>query len=653
MSMSSNDARPASARSAPGDRWRRLRARLATHRAWIWLGVFSLICCWKYSDPNQLRSHAAVAEAHGDGFYYYAYLRSLWFDHDVDFTNDFQLPGLADQFHAGINPITHRPQNVFTVGPALFWMPMVPVAKVAQHIAEWSGAPHVPKVNGSEYDFQRVVLLGSVLAGLVTVGLGILLALELTEPTLAAIAGIGLCLGSPLIWFMLRQPSFSHATQACAVALFATFWVQRYGSRTPWHWALMGALLGLAMNVRPQDVAHGLLPFAEWCIVLVQLVRARKPVGAWLRNAVLLLATTIISFAPLMFIWRAIYGVWTLVPQGSGFLDFGNSRWDATLFTSRSGLFAWHPLLLLSLCGLIVLACWRSQPRKYRLLAALAIVVLFAQSYINGAAKDWWGGWAFGGRRFSGCTLYFMVGFAAVLESGRRVIARNPLRVTQLAGLGVVLVFALYNRSMADDYTYFRLWLDKAQPMKRGIAAAMNKTLDDTYHYTGNPGSWPMNLLYAWRIGGSPESYDTVAAADLDAAPYPQQVRLDEFHAAAGFEPESDFQNRRVRLARGHKAAWAFAVRVGVDASGIARLAASRPGLRVRMRAGGTTFFDQRLGSTFQEYPFKLPAAATSAGVVVVNVEQDVPHPGDFVAWDDLTLTLVDRRPPEERPPAE
>ncbi|MET0283236.1 MAG: hypothetical protein ABW352_02155 [Polyangiales bacterium] len=653
MSTSSIQARLASARSAVADRWRTLRASLAPHRAWIWLGVFSLICCWQYSDPNQLRSHAAVAEAHGDGFYYYAYLRSLWFDHDVDFTNDYRLPALADQFHAGVNPITKRPQNVFTPGPALFWMPMVPVAKLAQPLAEKLGAPHVPKLDGTEYDFQRIVLFASVLAGLVTVGLGILLALELTEASLAAIAGIGLCLGSPLIWFMLRQPSFSHATQACAVALFASFWVYRYGSRTPWHWALMGALLGLAMDVRPQDVAHGLLPFVEWCIVLVQLVRERKPVGQWFRNAFLLLGCTIITFSPLMLIWRAIYGAWTLVPQGSGFMDWGNSRWDATLFTSRSGLFAWHPLLLLSFCGLIALALWRSQPAKYRLLAALAIVVLFAQSYINGSAKDWWGGWAFGGRRFSGCTLYFMVGFASVLEGGRRLIARNPLRVAQLASLGLVLVFALYNRSMADDYTFFRLWLDKPQPMKRGIAAALAKTLDETYGYTGNPGSWPMNLIYAWRIGGSPESYDTVAAADMDAAPYPQTMKLDEFHAAAGFEPEKQYQNRTVRIARGTKAAWAFAVRVSVEASGIARLAASRPGLRVRMSAGGTTFFDHRLGSTFREYPFKLPPAATSAGVVVVNVEQGVQRPGDFIAWDDMTLTLLDRRPPEEQPPPE
>jgi hypothetical protein len=653
MSMSSVHARLVSARSALGDRWRRLRARIAPNRAWIFLGLFSLLCSWQYSAPQQTRSAAAVVEAHGDGFYYYVYLRSLWFDHDVDFTNDFQITGLADQFHAGVNPITRRPRNVFTIGPAFFWMPMVPVAKVAQRLAEWRGAPHEAQLHGGEYDFQRVVLFASVLAGLVTVGLGILLALRLTEPTLAAIAAIGLCLGSPLIWFMLRQPSYSHAPQACAVAMFASFWLLRYGSRSVWHWTAMGALLGLAMDVRPQDVAHGLLPFVEWCLVLVQLVRERKPIGAWFRNAFALLGATLVTFSPLLFAWRAIFGRWTLVPQGANFMDWSNSRWEATLFSSRAGLFAWHPMLLVALCGLFVLAFWRSQPLKYRLLAMLAIVVLFAQSYINGAARDWWGGWAFGGRRFSGCTLYFMVGFATLLEAGRRLIARHPVRVAQLAGLGVVLVFALYNRSMADDYTQFRLPADRAQPMKRGIAAALNKTLDEAYAYTGNPGAWPMNLLYAWRIGGSPESYDTIAANDLHASSRPQKIALDEFHAAAGYEPESPYQGRTVRIARGPKACWAFAVRVAVHASGIARLAASRPGLRVRMKAAGELFFDHEIGPKFQEYPFKLPPAASKAGVVVVNVEQSVQKPEDFVAWDHLTLTLLDPRPRAEQPAVE
>jgi hypothetical protein len=36
------------------------------------------------------------ARLQSDGFYYFAYLRSLAFDHDVDFANDYRLLGLGD-----------------------------------------------------------------------------------------------------------------------------------------------------------------------------------------------------------------------------------------------------------------------------------------------------------------------------------------------------------------------------------------------------------------------------------------------------------------------------------------------------------------------------------------------------------------------------
>jgi hypothetical protein len=108
---------------------RRVRAagRAAVRRGhWLALALFAVLVSLQYSSATPVRAPVGVPEAHGDGLYYYAYLRSLAFDHDVRLENDYQL--LGDQFHAGINPLTKRAQNVFTIGPALFWMPFVPLA---------------------------------------------------------------------------------------------------------------------------------------------------------------------------------------------------------------------------------------------------------------------------------------------------------------------------------------------------------------------------------------------------------------------------------------------------------------------------------------------------------------------------------------------
>jgi len=39
------------------------------------------------------------ARLQSDGFYYFAYLRSIAFDGDVEFTNDYKLLGLGDKVH--------------------------------------------------------------------------------------------------------------------------------------------------------------------------------------------------------------------------------------------------------------------------------------------------------------------------------------------------------------------------------------------------------------------------------------------------------------------------------------------------------------------------------------------------------------------------
>ncbi|MDB4988854.1 MAG: hypothetical protein JWN04_4032 [Myxococcaceae bacterium] len=625
----------------------RLRELAKGRAPWLWLFLFALLVSFAYTTPTPPRAAPAVPEAHGDGLYYYAYLRSLAFDRDLDFSNDYAL--LGDQFHAGVNPITRRPQNVFTVGPALFWLPLVPVAELAQDLSEWFGAPH-EELDGTEPSFQRIVLFGSTLAGLVATALALALALRITEPSFAILASIGLCVGSPLIWFMLRQPSFSHATDACAVALFASAWLARFGSRSLLQWVGMGLLLGLAMLVRPQNIAHVMLPLAEWLWLAVPLIRARdaRALSKWVATGGAFVLAAALAFSPLLWIWRSLYGRWTLVPQGADFMHWYDSRWDVTLFSSRGGLFAWHPLILLSVVGLFVLACSRRYARELRLFAVLGIVILLAQSYINGAARDWWGGWAFGGRRFLSCTIYFAAGLATMLETFRRFVVARPARFAKLSAAAFVCMFALYNRSLADDYLFSRVAPDAAQPMKPRYASALLKTLDEGYALFGNPGSWPANLWFAFRARTSPERYDTAAAHDLVEHPAGALAFfVEEEFPMGGFDPEpSEWAGRRCRIAREPRATWVFALRRQIELRALISVAASEPHTRVRMRIGGHVVLDREITTSYADYTFDVPLAETHSGLFYVEVEQTLPRPGAFVAWEKAFFTF--HNPPPE-----
>ena len=62
------------------------------------------------------------ARLQSDGFYYYAYLRSLTFDRDVEFSNDYRMLGLGDKAHL-FNPTpTGYAQSAWTIGPAIVWL---------------------------------------------------------------------------------------------------------------------------------------------------------------------------------------------------------------------------------------------------------------------------------------------------------------------------------------------------------------------------------------------------------------------------------------------------------------------------------------------------------------------------------------------------
>ena len=83
--------------------------------------------------------YATCLAAHkpgADGFYGWIYARSLAYDGDLDFTNDYALCG--DPWSMGWETATHHRANVFYIGPAVFWTPAIWLLKHFVH-----GEPNV------------------------------------------------------------------------------------------------------------------------------------------------------------------------------------------------------------------------------------------------------------------------------------------------------------------------------------------------------------------------------------------------------------------------------------------------------------------------------------------------------------------------------
>lgn len=374
----------------------------------------------------------------GDAIQYYVYLRSLAFDGDLDFRNEYAAlyrPAAAD---AGGNvwlterTATGRPPNMMSVGPALLWSPFFLLACLAVALARLAGVD-VP-FDGFAAPFQLSAGVGGIAYAAVGAYLAYRLAARL-YPRMPAFWGtLAAWLATPAVYYSLVSPAYSHAASLFTVALFTCTWFVTRGDDRYRRAALVGALGGLAMLVRWQDVIVLALPALETIRRVAR--RQLDPGPAALRAIVMALAAGLIV-VPQLVAWQRIYGTPIVMPQGAGFMHWTDPALWQVLFSTRHGLLSWTPAVLPALVGLALVR--RRDPG----LGWGAVVVVLLSVYINACVADWWAGEAFGARRFVGDTAFFALGLTAVFAAkpwaGRPAI----VRAAALALVGYNLLFLL------------------------------------------------------------------------------------------------------------------------------------------------------------------------------------------------------------------
>ena len=152
---------------------------------------------------------------------------------------------------------------------------------------------------------------------------------------------------------------------------------------------------------------------------------------------------TALTFTPQILAWHAIYGQLFLTPQGSDFMRWTDPQVLSVLFSLNHGLFSWTPGLLVAVCGLYWLG------KRDALLAFGSVLVLFTAIYVNASVEDWWGGEAFGARRFISYSGLFAIALAALMSSQEWFRLKNWVRCTAVCVIvSNVLFMTQYQLSM-------------------------------------------------------------------------------------------------------------------------------------------------------------------------------------------------------------
>ena len=453
------------------------------------------------------------ARLQSDGFYYFAYLRSMACDRDLDLTNDYRLLGLGDKTYLFGPTRTGYAHSAWTIGPAIVWSPFFAAAHVVAIGLHESGAE--VGTDGTSYPYRQAVCVAGLAYGL----LGCWFCFRLTRrmfPAEYAAAAVALTVsGSFMLWYLVKEPSMTHAPSMAGVAALAWAWASTREGRTIREWALLGALAGFITLIRWQNALFAILPAWDAVQQLAAAARARDA-RAMRRMAIgcaAFVAAAVIAFLPQMIAWHSIYGSWLAVSPLGPEIRWTSPHLVDILWSARNGLFSTAPILYLAAIGLVILAFARPAI-GVPMLAAIAVM-----TYLNASIQDWWGSAGFGGRRFDGTIPLFCVGLAAFGERAVAFTGRHTFAaVTAAAGVLVVWNLTLIGAAQRGTIRIGEtLSFDRAWAAQAAVA----------HSWIGNPFTYPASLVFALRNGVAPARYDLLSTNRFIGDPRQPYARID------------------------------------------------------------------------------------------------------------------------------
>lgn len=362
----------------------------------------------------------------GDGIGYYAPLRSLLFDGDLKVLNEHEFYSQSASIFGGAVRSTGSgvEYSKYTIGMGLILLPFFAIGHLVALALGLIGVN--VEANGLSWPYELFYCLGSIGLGITGLWLSYRTARHYFSPTACAIAVGGIWFASPLTYYLLIEVSMSHAVSQFLISFFLYFCITKPWQKERRLQIALGGILGIAALVRPQDVLFIIVPvLIGWLGIEENLNNQTKKINfrdlfkfQYLSAIALILGVTLLMQLPqlLIYIWQ--YGGLNRIPyleEGKARGYGGSFHWFQpaifqVLFSGYRGLFTWHPLTLLAVIGLGLLA------KKMARLAYILLIAVGLQVYVISAWWCWWQGASVGGRMFANCTLIFVFGLAALWD---------------------------------------------------------------------------------------------------------------------------------------------------------------------------------------------------------------------------------------------
>jgi hypothetical protein len=385
---------------------------------------------------------------------YYIYLRSLVHDQDLDFSNELNFFKQSDRpVGAGIgeiDPITHRFNNKYTIGLPVLVSPFY----LAGNIAARSIYPDSSALSHFPWFWDQIFFCcGGLLLGIGGIWFSFQFAACFFPQRTALWATFIFWACSPLLYYLNREPFSSHLGSIFAISLFLYLCIKP--DMAPNLRAfLVGISAALVVLVRQQDVVVLLFPIA-YSLLSGSIKLEKRRIAAMIG---LFIAGFAVVFIPQMILWKILRGSYLTYsyPSNEKFIYAFSPRIWQTLFSSNHGLLIWHPIIALSILGLVGSS---EIPRAVKIAALLSFI---AQLYVVASWYHWWMGYSFGNRAFIGISPIFILGVAGVIQKlSGQLLFRKFLILTSILFVWNVLLALSYLSEMIPyegEFSWLRLF---------------------------------------------------------------------------------------------------------------------------------------------------------------------------------------------------
>ncbi|MGC4031100.1 MAG: hypothetical protein QM754_05050 [Tepidisphaeraceae bacterium] len=350
----------------------------------------------------------------------YAWQQSVIADGDIDPANQLaQVSG--DGFP--LVKLPHSGQTVridkYPVGWSLTMLPFTGAAKLIRLALGISEPVSLPAGYAPPYAY---VVWGVItVLGALSFALLYRLLTRFFDPDVSAIASVSAFIGSAALAYFWKEPYLSHAVAAfwLTVAFFAT---AKYIETARLGWlVLTSAACGMLALTRSLDLLLA-LPILGWIV-------CRPPKRGWRLAFDLGVGAVIgIAFVSLQGVVNAhLYGKFFFNAYAANGEAFSGSLRNLLPFLAgkNHGVFLWHPVLVLAVLGLLLLA-WKDGRAELRVVAVLSgiAVVLTVLTYTFWWC--WWLGDSYGARWTADLLPIWALGIAAWISRTQRS-AEKPL----------------------------------------------------------------------------------------------------------------------------------------------------------------------------------------------------------------------------------